>query len=80
MTMTHAQTLPPFCELRKLIQLAADECGAYMSNTRSKVLAQAMINRSEGWDYSTICYSDPVGEQVARKVTAWVAARRGDDS
>lgn len=74
--LTPAHTLPDFTTLRKMIQLAAYECDAEVSNRRSKVLAQALINQHmpeadhRPDNYRPYAHLDPVGEKVVRRVMA----------
>lgn len=76
--LTHANL--PFTAIRKIVQDEAEAVGAVVSNRRSKVLAQAIINATsrEEWhhnpdSYRTFMHSDPVGEKVVRRVMAAMA-------
>lgn len=80
--ITHAQI--SFIETRHMIQEQAAEVGARVSNTRSKIMAQAVINELDRTqyqreanynedNYKSFTYGDPVGEKVIRRVMAILA-------
>lgn len=82
--ITHAQI--SFIETRHMIQEQAKEMGARVSNTRSKIMAQAVINELDRKQYQreanynednyrSTTFSDPVGEKVIRRVLAVLAGR-----
>lgn len=77
--ITHAEM--SFIETRKMVQLTGAEMGHRISNTRSKIIAQGVINgmdrkqyqRENFYDednYRSTVFSDPVGELVVRRVMA----------
>ena len=69
-----------FVEVRRVVQFEARAVGAVVSNRRSKVLAQAIMDRRsrDEWHHNpdnhrNFNHQDPVGEKVIRRVMAQLA-------